>query len=85
SYEFFILTAARDLPVTIDGAAATLAAGSRIRITGTDNIGTVYFRDVDTGTEGSIAFERGTGDNSYLLYIDGVSEYDCFESLPYVG
>ncbi|MCD8100620.1 MAG: RsiV family protein [Oscillospiraceae bacterium] len=85
SYEFFILTAARDLPVTIDGAAATLAAGSRIRITGTDNIGTAYFRDVDTGAEGSIAFERGTGDNSYLLYIGGISEYDCFESLPYVG
>lgn len=72
----------KELPVTIDGADATLPAGSRIKITGTDNAGTAYF-ETDDGQEGSIHYTMD--DDSWTHYIDGVSEYEYFEMIPYAG
>lgn len=84
-YAWHILTLVKELPVTIDGEAAVLPEGSRIRITGTDNAGTAYFTEEDTGETGSISYEYGDEENVWELYIDGVSEYEYFEMLPYAG
>ncbi|MCD8078118.1 MAG: RsiV family protein [Lachnospiraceae bacterium] len=84
-YAWHILTLVKDLPVTINGESAVLPEGSRIRITGTDNAGTAYFTEEDTGENGSISYEYGDEENVWELYIDGVSEYDYFEFLPYAG
>ncbi|MCD8124371.1 MAG: RsiV family protein [Lachnospiraceae bacterium] len=84
-YAWHILTLVKELPVTIDGEAAVLPEGSRIRITGTDNAGTAYFTEEDTGESGSISYEYCDEENVWELYIDGVSEYEYFEMLPYAG
>jgi len=85
-YTFRILTVTKDLPVTMDsGEAAVLPAGTRIRITGSDDNGTAYFRDEDSGEKGSISYERGNGEDAWTLYIDGISEYEYFEMIPYAG
>ncbi len=83
--DWHLLTVAQELPVTLDGEETTLPAGTQLRIVGTDNQATAYFRVETTGEEGSIAYTRGEGDEAYLLYINGVSEYDYFEMLPYAG
>ncbi len=83
--DWHLLTVTQELPVTLDGEAATLPVGAQLRLTGTDNQGTACFQLEDTGETGSIAYTRGEGDEAYLLYIDGVSEYDYFEMLPYAG
>lgn len=79
SYE---LTVIRELPVTLEGEKTTLPAGSKIKITGTDNAGTAYFRR-DTGETGSIQYVRD--DEQWQLLIDGVSENEYFEMVPYAG
>ncbi|MCD7957164.1 MAG: DUF3298 and DUF4163 domain-containing protein [Lachnospiraceae bacterium] len=85
-YTYRILTVTKDLPVTMDsGEAAVLPAGTRIRITGSDDNGTAYFRDEDSGEKGSISYERGNGEDAWTLYIDGISEYEYFEMIPYAG
>ncbi len=85
NYDFRILTVTRELPVSADGQAAVLPVGTRIRITGSDNAGTAYYRDEDSGRKGAISYVRGDGENAWELYIDGVSEYEYFETLPYAG
>lgn len=82
----YLLTVIQDLPVTIDGRETILPAGSRIRITGTDNQGLAYFRVDESGEEGSILYERGDGaDDTWTLYVNGRPETDYFEMLPYAG
>ncbi|MCD8190615.1 MAG: YobA family protein [Clostridiales bacterium] len=83
--DWHLLTVTKELPVTLDGEATTLPVGTQLRLTGTDNQQTAYFVLEDIGETGSITYTRGEGDESYLLYIDGVSEYDYFEMLPYAG
>ncbi|MCD8146664.1 MAG: hypothetical protein LUD84_05215 [Clostridiales bacterium] len=81
-----LITVIKAVPVTVNGQETTLPVGTQIRITGTDNQSTAYFRVEDTGKEGSITFVRGDGEeDAYTLYIDGISEYDYFETLPYAG
>ena len=79
------LTTMRELPVTIDGQQTTLPAGISLFIDATDNVGTAWFTtDEDSGAiSGEIHFERREDD--YRLYINGISEYEYFEMLPYVG
>ena len=79
------LTVIRELPVLVDGQEETLPEGSCICITATDNQGVALFREKDTGLEGQILYTRGKGDDSWGLYVDGVSEYEYFENLPYAG
>lgn len=80
------LVVARELPVTVQGQATTLPAGSRLHVSATNREDTIWFEAVDPSGEtvtGEIRFERREDD--YQIYIDGVSEYEYFEMLPYAG
>ncbi|MBQ3513795.1 MAG: hypothetical protein IJA32_08355 [Lachnospiraceae bacterium] len=85
AYNTATLTTIQELPVVIDGMNTVLPAGSRICITGTDNVSIITFYDVDTQQSGEIHYERGEGEDSWMIYINGCSEYDYFENLPYAG
>lgn len=78
-----ILTNQRELPVVMDGVHTILPAGSRIRLTGTDLKGRLSFILLDSGEEGEIYYTRPEDD--WQIYIDGVSEYEYFDDLPYAG
>ncbi|MDE7324372.1 MAG: RsiV family protein [Lachnospiraceae bacterium] len=78
----FELTVVKELPVTLEGVETTIPAGSVLKITGTDNAGTAYFR-LDTGETGTISYVRDR--EQWQLLIDGVSENEYFEMLPYAG
>lgn len=78
----FEMTVTKELPVTIDNNAATLPTGSLLTITGTNNIDTVYFITND-GKEGSINYTINEDD--WIHYIDGISEFEYFEMIPYAG
>ena len=81
-----LLVTVRELPVRIEGEAVTLPVGSRIRITATDNKGTVRFLDEDTKAEGEIDFVRGdTAEDSWSIFIDGIRDTEYFEMVPYAG
>lgn len=81
---YFRLTVVKELPVTIDGAAAMLPIGTKLWITGTDNAGKAYFQtDMDSGEAGVIEYVQDT--ETGQLLIDGVSEYEYFETIPYAG
>lgn len=77
-----VLTVIKDLPVTLEGTDTTISAGTKIRITGTDNNGTAYFQ-LDTGEKGTIKYVRN--DEWWEILIDGVSENEYFEMVPYAG
>ncbi|MDE6433805.1 MAG: DUF3298 and DUF4163 domain-containing protein [Lachnospiraceae bacterium] len=57
-----------------------LEAGTKLYPINTDGESVVGFK-LEDGTYGEIAFEKKDG----TIYIDGVSEYDLFDELPYVG
>ena len=78
----FELKVVKDLPVTLAGAETTIPVGSVLKITGTDNAGTAYFR-LDTGETGTISYVRD--DEQWQLLIDGLSENEYFEMVPYAG
>lgn len=69
-----------ELTVQIDGADETLPAGVTLYPSAGDNEGIVYFL-LEDGREGSLNYTR----RNYEIYIDGVSENDLFEELPYAG
>lgn len=77
------LTVIKALPVTMDGAQTTLEAGTRLRITGTDNNGTAYFQLSDSDQTGIITYVRKEGE--WQLFIGDGTEYEYFETLPYAG
>ena len=79
------LTTIRELPVTINGQQTTLPVGTSLFIDATDNAGTAWFTtDGDSDIiSGEIHYERREDD--YQIYIDGISEYEYFEMLPYAG
>lgn len=74
----------KELPVLIGDENTTLAPGSKIRITGTNNMDEAYFEIPKTGETGIIVYEMKEGD-VYERLIDGVSEFEYFEMLYYVG
>lgn len=78
----FEMTVTKELPVTIDNNATTLPIGSILTITGTNNIDTVYFISSD-GKEGYINYTIDEDD--WIHYIDGISEFEYFEMIPYAG
>ena len=57
-----------------------LEAGTAIYPVDTDGETIVGF-ELEDGTYGEITFEKKEG----IIYIDGVSEYDLFDELPYAG
>ena len=80
----YALTTTVDLPVTLEDAESTLPAGSHIVLTATDGETYVKFTIQETGQTGVLNVERNETDY-YKLTIDGMSEYECFEDLPYAG
>lgn len=81
---FHSLTIIKDLPVTIDGAETTLNPGTSIFVTGTNNVDEIHFKVIDSDQTGIIQYTLEEPD-SHIHLIDGVSEYEYFESLPYAG
>ena len=80
------LVTIKALPVKMDGQETTLPSGSKISVTATDNAGTAWFEGIDASGKsvaGEIHYERR--EDEWQLYIDGVSEYEYFEMLPYAG
>lgn len=79
------LTVTRELPIYVDGSQMTLPEGTRLWITATDNKGTVWFRTFPISQEvknleGEIRYIRDNG-----IYIDGISEFEYFDYVPYSG
>ena len=70
--------------MTLEDAESTLPAGSHIVLTATDGETYVKFTIQETGQTGVLNVERNETDY-YKLTIDGMSEYECFEDLPYAG
>ncbi len=77
------LTTKLALPVILNGEETILDAGTQISIIGTNNVDEVYFNIVGTQQDGIIRYTRNA--DSWYLEINGVSEYDYFEMLPYAG
>lgn len=77
------LTVTKELPVWIEGGSDKLQVGTQILITGTNNSNEMYFSVVGTGECGTITYER-TGEYGQVT-IDGVSEAEYFEFMPYSG
>ncbi len=81
----FALTLRRDLPVTFDltGQAGTIPAGSTIILTGSS--GDLARFVTGNGATGTISLEHRTDGFASGWFIDGVSENEYFEMLPYAG
>lgn len=76
----------KELPAEVDGSEVTLPVGTHIFLTETDNNGNLWFEYYDeTGAkkQGLLRYVRNEED--YILRINGVSEYEYFENLPYAG
>ena len=81
-----MLITVRELPVVIEGKETVLPKGTRLYITGTDNEGTAVFHNEDTQTDGEIRYTRGDkGEDTWTIYIDGIPDYEYFETIPYAG
>jgi len=81
-----MLTTVRELPVVIEGKETVLPKGSRLHITGADNAGTAVFHNEDTQADGEIRYTRGDGgEDTWTVYIDGIPDYEYFETIPYAG
>lgn len=81
-----VLVTTMELPVVLEGEATVLSPGSRIRITDTDNAGSAGFLEEESGRTGEIRYIRGDGEGDlWTIFIDGVPDYEYFESLPYAG
>lgn len=80
----YVLTTKTDLPVTLDGTESTLPAGSHIVLNATDNETYVTFTIQETGQTGVLKVQRSKDDYNEIT-INGMSENDCFETLPYAG
>ncbi len=81
-----VLTVASAIPVTFldesTETAGTLDAGATLTVTASDGCSRVWFTD-GGGNMGYIELTPNTDDWGYL--INGIPEYDCFETLPYAG
>lgn len=78
------MTVLRELPVIIDGVSATLSVGTEIVVTGTNNAGEVYFKVINSDLAGTIQYTMDAEKN-WLHLINGVSEYEYFDMIPYAG
>ena len=81
-----VLVSTRDLEVTVVEKNAekpeTIPSGSSFTITGTDGMSFVE-AELDDGRTCRIPVRKGDGEWEWK--INGVSEYDCFEQIPYAG
>lgn len=81
-----MLVSTRDLEVTVLEKNAekteTIPSGASFTITGTDGMSFVE-AELEDGRTCRIPVRKGDGEWEWK--INGVSEYDCFEQLPYAG
>ncbi len=77
------MTITKELPVSMNGADTTLSVGTQIVVTGTNNIDEVYFRILNSDQTGTIHYTKE--EDSWIHLIDGISEYEYFETIYYVG
>ena len=81
-WEYHSLELIRDLEVTLEnGGAATLSEGERLLITETDKKSYVGFQ-TQSGVRGTIPVELDE-ENGWGFLIQGVSEYEYFDYIPY--
>lgn len=84
--EYWDMILKKELPVIMNGTNTTIASGEKIEIIGTDRECEIYFRVINTGETGTILYETEVDQYGVETYmINGVSEYDYFEWLPYTG
>ena len=62
--------------------SAGLPAGTKLRLTGADGVGEVWYVTED-GSTGSLALEKSV--DKWGWQINGLHELDCFVELPYAG
>lgn len=89
----YVMTVMKELPVVQSGGENKLAVGTMLYITGTNNKDKAYFEIVKddgkggiefTGDNGEIDFSIEQSESGRTLYIDGVSEYEYFDKIPYM-
>lgn len=79
------LTTTRELPVSINGEDVLLPVGSKVRMDQTDAESVVYLYVIDTGEIAELQIEKQDTEYFYEILIDGISETEYFEMLPYAG
>lgn len=82
----YVLTTKTDLMIRLDGeeTESLLPTGSHIILTATDGATYVKFVIQETGQTGTMMVQKNSGDWPNIT-IQGISETDCFEMLPYAG
>ena len=85
NYPYSVLTVTRELPVSVNGGQTTLQTGTQIRITGTNDAGIALFETTDGKVTGEIHYTEPEGDSEFYHKINGVTEDQYFESIPYAG
>ena len=81
TWEYTALSPLQDIPATIDGAEGVIAAGEKFIVTASDKVSIVYFA-MEDGRTGSFPVEPDT-ENGNGVKVNGVSEWELFEMLPY--
>ena len=76
------LTVTKELPVWMEGGNTTLQPGTKIIIDGASTWNEMFFKVAETGEGGYITYEF---DAEGRVMINGVSEAEYFEVLPYTG
>ena len=85
NYPYSVLTVTRELPVSVNGGETTLSVGTQIRITGTNDAGIALFETTDGKVSGEIHYTEPEGDFEFYHKINGITEDQYFESIPYAG
>ena len=85
NYPYSVLTVTRELPVSVNGGQTTLSVGTQIRITGTNDAGIALFETTDGKVSGEIHYTEPEGDSEFYHKINGITEDQYFESIPYAG
>ena len=85
NYPYSVLTVTRELPVSVNGGQTTLQTGTQIRITGTNDAGIALFETTDGKVSGEIHYTDPEGDTEIYQKINGITEDQYFESIPYAG
>lgn len=85
NYPYSVLTVTRELPVSVNGGQTTLQTGTQIRITGTNDAGIALFETTDGKVSGEIHYTELEGDSEFYHKINGITEDQYFESIPYAG
>lgn len=72
----------KELPVKMNGVECTLAVDTVIVVNGTNNVDEVYFVVPATGEEGIISYTLDE-EKPWIHNINGISEYEYFDNVPY--